>query len=61
MTVPVPGHASKWQKLLDELQLLLAAPPEPKQLPSSTVIAANLRSFNQRTCLKRPQWSWKIC
>jgi len=41
MIVPIPGHASKQQKLLDELQLLLAAPPEPEQLPSSTVIAAS--------------------
>ena len=41
MTVPVPGHASKRQKLLNELQLLPAAPPEPEQPPSSTVIAAS--------------------
>ena len=41
MTIPIPGHASKWQKLLDELQDLLAASSELKQLPSSTAMVAS--------------------
>ena len=40
--MPIPGHASKWQKLLDELHNLLAAPSEPNQPPSNTVMAASL-------------------
>jgi len=36
-SVPVPGHAFKWQKLLDELHdLLVAQPSGPDPLPSST-------------------------
>ena len=42
MSAPVPGHASKWQKLLNELQDLLAAPSEPQKLPSSTAVAVSL-------------------
>ena len=41
MTIPIPGHASKWQKLLDELQDLLVASSELKQLPSSTAMVAS--------------------
>ena len=41
MSVPVPGHASKWQKLLDGLQDLLVAPSEPQKLPSSTDVAVS--------------------
>ena len=41
MTVPIPGHASKWQKLLNELQDLLAASSELKQSPSSTTMVAS--------------------
>ena len=39
MTVPVPGHASKQQKLLDKLHDLLAPPSEPKQPPCNTAMA----------------------
>ena len=42
MSAPVPGHASKWQKLLDELQDLLVVPSEPQKPPSSTAMAASL-------------------
>ena len=41
MTVPIPGHASKWQKLLDKLQDLLVASSELKQSPSSTAMVAS--------------------
>jgi len=40
MTLPIPGHASKWQKLLDELHDLLAVSSEPNQPPSSVTMAA---------------------
>ena len=39
MTMPVPGHASKQQKLLDKLHDLLAPPSEPKQPPCNTAMA----------------------
>ena len=41
ITMPVPGHASKRQKLLDELHNLLVTSSEPKKPASSTVMAAS--------------------
>ena len=42
--MPVPGHASKRQKLLDELHNLLVASSEPKQSPSAKAASPILQS-----------------
>ena len=43
LATPVPGNASKWQKLDDELEALLATPSEPKRLlPTITASVSSI-------------------